>query len=112
LAAEQAGSALLGYATLDFEDACDGWGVPELDGSYRTAVRSKVPALFISGTLDGRTPVSNAEEVRRGFPNSAHLIVDGASHGDDLFISTPAILSAIMSFARAPNRGTTTVLVQ
>jgi len=29
--------------------------------------------LFISGTLDGRTPVSNAETVRKGFPNGTHL---------------------------------------
>jgi pimeloyl-ACP methyl ester carboxylesterase len=104
LVAEQAGTAMLGYATLDFEDACDGWGVGRLESSYQTAVRSKVPALFISGSLDGRTPISNAEEVRSGFPNAAHLILEGASHGDDLFISSPAILEAVLSFARKPHR--------
>jgi pimeloyl-ACP methyl ester carboxylesterase len=75
LVAEQAGKAMLGYATLDFEDACDGWGVGRLDASYRTPVRSKIPALFISGSLDGRTPVSNAEEVRKGFTTSAHRAI-------------------------------------
>jgi pimeloyl-ACP methyl ester carboxylesterase len=98
----EAKTALLGYATLDFEEACDGWGVRSLPEAYRKPVKSTVPALFISGTLDGRTPVSNAEEAQKGFRNSAHLIVDGASHGDDLFISTPAILEAVLAFARRP----------
>jgi pimeloyl-ACP methyl ester carboxylesterase len=103
---------MLGYATLDFEDACDGWGVGRLDASYRTPVRSKTPALFISGSLDGRTPISNAEEVRNGFPNSAHLILEGASHGDDLFLSSPAILEAVLSFARNPDRAVRRVPIQ
>jgi pimeloyl-ACP methyl ester carboxylesterase len=75
-------------------------------------VRSKVPALFISGSLDGRTPISNAEEVRNGFANSAHLILEGASHGDDLFLSSPAILEAVLSFARNPDRVVRRVPVQ
>jgi pimeloyl-ACP methyl ester carboxylesterase len=98
----EAATALLGYATLDFVEACDGWGAPVLPARYRTPVKSTVPALFISGTLDGRTPVANADEVRRGFRNSAHLIVEGASHGDDLFLSSPAILESVLAFARKP----------
>lgn len=97
--------ALLGFATLDFAEACDGWGVKELDASFRTPVRSNVRALFISGTLDGRTPVRNAEEVRVGFPTSPHLVVEGASHGDDLFLATPAILDTVLRFLHAPARG-------
>jgi len=99
----EAATALLGYATLDFVEACDGWSAPVLPVRYRTPVTSTVPALFISGTLDGRTPVANADEVRRGFPNSAHLIVEGASHGDDLFLSSPAILESVLAFARTPH---------
>ena len=38
------------------------------------------PALFISGTLDTNTPPFQAEEVRWGFPNSAHLIVENGGH--------------------------------
>jgi pimeloyl-ACP methyl ester carboxylesterase len=94
----EAPTALLGYATLDFAEACDGWGVKELDASFRTPVRSNVPALFISGTLDGRTPARNAEEVRAGFPKSSHFIVPGASHGDDLFLAAPAILETVLRF--------------
>ena len=108
----EAKTALLGYATLDFEEACDGWDVRVLPDTYRKPVKSTVPALFISGTLDGRTPVANTEEVRKGFRNSAHLIVDGASHGDDLFISTPDILRAVLAFARSPYSAVTRARVQ
>jgi pimeloyl-ACP methyl ester carboxylesterase len=108
----QSRTALLGYATLDFAEACDGWGTNELDRSYRAPVKSKVPTMFISGSLDGRTPISNAEEVRKGFPNSSHLIVDGASHGDDLFISAPDILREVIAFAHTPNRATKRVDVR
>ena len=108
----EAETALLGYATLDFEEACGGWGVNLLPDTYRRPVKSDVPALFISGTLDGRTPVANAEEVRAGFRRSAHLIVEGASHGDDLFLSTPAILEGVLAFARKPHTSDTRVKVK
>src|SRR5205814_5984281 len=70
---------------LDFPipEVCSAWGVPELPPAERAIVHSNVPVLFISGTLDGRTPRGNAEEVRTGFPNSDHLLIDGAGHGND-----------------------------
>jgi hypothetical protein len=39
-----------------------------------------LPTLFVSGTLDPNAPSSQAEEVRRGFPNGVHLIVENAGH--------------------------------
>ena len=99
---EEAQTALLGRATLDFPEACAGWGVPEIDASYRAAVRSARPVLLISGTLDGRTPVRNAEEVKAGLSNAVHKIVDGASHGDDLFLFSPDLTRDILSFLRGP----------
>ena len=62
------------------------------------------PALFISGTLDIRTPPSNAEEVRQGFPNSHHLIIDGGAHDDDLILSSPVILETMLAFLRGESR--------
>jgi hypothetical protein len=53
---------------------------------------------MISGTLDMRTPVENAEEVSRGFPNGHHLVVEGAGHGDDLMMASPEIERSIVSF--------------
>ncbi|HJZ80103.1 MAG TPA: alpha/beta hydrolase [Pyrinomonadaceae bacterium] len=48
----------------------------------RPVAHSDVPALFISGTLDARTPISNAEEYRKGFPNSTHIVIENAVHSD------------------------------
>lgn len=55
-------------------------GVPLLREEFRAPVHSEIPALFISGTLDGRTPESNAEEVLGGFPNGVHLVIETAIH--------------------------------
>ena len=43
-----------------------------------------IPALFISGSLDSNTPPYQAEQVRWGFPNSVHLIVENAGHESTL----------------------------
>ena len=61
---------------------------------------ARIPVLFISGTFDVRTPVTNAEEVRRGFPNSEHLIIEGAVHSDPLFLSSPKIKDAMLAFMK------------
>jgi len=55
-------------------------GVTELDDAFRTPVQSDTPTLFCAGTLDGRTPVSNAEAALCGFPNGQLLVVEGMGH--------------------------------
>lgn len=59
-----------------------------------------LPVLFISGTLDARTPVSNAEEYRKGFANSTHIIIEGAVHSDPLFLSSPKIKDGMLEFLK------------
>lgn len=73
-------------------------GVPDLGETFRAPVRSEIPALFISGTLDGRTPVANAEQVLEGFPDGQHLIIENAGHSDDLFLSSPDIQEVMEAF--------------
>ena len=51
-----------------------------LGQEFRTPIWSPVAALFLSGSLDSETPPSNAEEVRWGFPNSTHIIVEYGFH--------------------------------
>ena len=77
---------------------CDVWGVRELGPAFRQPVHSSVPVLFISGTLDLNTPLANARAVARGVTNARALIIDGASHGDALFLASPAILRAMHDF--------------
>jgi pimeloyl-ACP methyl ester carboxylesterase len=81
-----------------FPDVCDAWGNPDLDDDFRAPVHADLPTLFIAGTLDGRTPVSNAEEVMAGFPNSSLIVVDGGTHSSVDLASTPAVNTAIRDF--------------
>ncbi len=83
-----------------FPGICTAWKVPDLGDAFRANVRTDVPALFISGTLDGRTPPSNAEELLPGFSNAAHLVIEGAGHSDPLFLSSPEIAETMLAFLR------------
>jgi pimeloyl-ACP methyl ester carboxylesterase len=94
----EAGETLLGDAiNFPFPEGCDVWGNPDLGDSYRSQVSSPVPTLLISGTLDGYTPVSNAEEVAKGLSNSVHVIIDGGGH-EDLLVGTQKAKEVILEF--------------
>jgi hypothetical protein len=99
--AQESKTTLLGnILDFPFPDVCEAWGNPDLGDKFRAPVKTKIPALFISGTLDVRTPPSNAEEVRRGFANSEHLIIEGAVHSDPLFLSSPRIKDVMLEFMK------------
>jgi len=74
--------------------------VPDAGEGFRAPLRSNVPALLISGTLDGRTRPRQAEEFRMTMPNAEHLVLIGAGHSDPLFLSSPKILEAMKAFLR------------
>ena len=80
-------------------EICSVWGTRDLGATFRSSVKSNVPALFISGNLDVNAPVTSTEEIRKGFPNSAHLIVENAGH-EDLFINSPKELEAMLAFLK------------
>jgi pimeloyl-ACP methyl ester carboxylesterase len=92
-----------------FPDICAEWNMPDLGDEFRSPVKADVPVLFISGTLDARTPVSNAEEYRAGFPNSTHVIIEGAVHSDPLFLSSPQIKDAMLEFMKGSPVTTTKI---
>jgi pimeloyl-ACP methyl ester carboxylesterase len=100
-------------ASIDFPfpEICAGWPSVDLGERFRAPVVSRVPVLFISGTLDARTPPSNAEEVARGFPAAVHLVVDGAAHSDPLFLSSPAIKDVMLEFLSGRRPSTTRLVV-
>lgn len=83
-----------------YPEICSSIENANLSNKFRKPVKSKVPTLFISGTLDGRTPVSNAEIAKKGFKNSTHLIIDGAGHSDPLFLSSPKIKDTMLEFMK------------
>jgi pimeloyl-ACP methyl ester carboxylesterase len=97
----EAATALLGdLANTPLRAACSAWIAPPLGDDFRDAVESDVVTLFISGTLDARTPLENAEEVMAGFQNATHLVIEGAAHDEDLLISSPRIAELIVAFLR------------
>lgn len=67
------------------------WGAIDLGPTFRAPFSSDSPVLFVSGTLDGRTPYSNVVEIEDGFPKSQHFIVDGASHPWGDFLREPMV---------------------
>jgi pimeloyl-ACP methyl ester carboxylesterase len=94
----ESGGAILGAAIdFPFPAICEGMNLPRLGDEFRAPLRSSLPTLFISGEMDGRTPVSNAEEVASGFPNHQHLIVANAGHG---IIGYPELTPAVIAFLR------------
>lgn len=99
LAEAQARESLFGDAlNFPFPALGDGLGLVDLGDAFRGPLRSDVPVLFISGTLDGRTPPANAEALRPGFSDSRTLRVRGASHDNELWLGNPAIAAGITEF--------------
>ncbi|HWT03979.1 MAG TPA: alpha/beta hydrolase [Pyrinomonadaceae bacterium] len=81
LAQKERPRALFGNVNLQWEtNICQAVGVFGDGSASRPRLWSTVPALFVSGTLDANTPPFQAEELRWGFPNSAHLIVENGGH--------------------------------
>jgi len=100
IAREAKDTLLEDLSNFPFPGVCEEWNAPDLGDEFRSPLKSNVPVLFISGTLDARTPVSNAEEYLKGFTNGTHLIIDGAVHSDPLFLSSPKIKDGMMEFMR------------
>ena len=77
----EARTALMNNVNLQWSpDICRLTGSANLGSNFRSRIRSTLPTLFVSGTLDPNAPPSQAEEVRRGFPNGVDLIVENAGH--------------------------------
>ncbi|HET6347841.1 MAG TPA: alpha/beta hydrolase [Candidatus Krumholzibacteria bacterium] len=79
----EAKATLLGN-TIDFPcpDVCDALGCPDLGDEFRGPLHGDMPVLFITGTLDCRTPAENVAELAPGFPSHRHLVVEDAGHSD------------------------------
>lgn len=91
--------SLFGVMTnFPFPQVCDAIKVPPLPETFRSPIVSTVPVLFISGSLDSNTPPYQAEQVRWGFPNSVHLIVENAGHESTLPLGE--VQKAMVDFLR------------
>lgn len=82
--AEEPASIFGVMTNFPFPEVCAAAGLEPLGSGFHEPVRSDVPTLFVSGTLDSNTPPSQAEAIMRGFSSSSHLIVEGAGHESTL----------------------------
>lgn len=97
----EARTTLLGdVVNLPYPELGAALGVEPLGASFRRPLLASTPALLISGTLDGRTPPTNASEVLVGLDRGVHLVIEGAGHGDGLFLAHPQIGAALEAFFR------------
>ncbi len=77
------------------------WPAPDLGREFRSPLISNIRTLFMSGTLDFNTPPHQAEEVRWGFSNSSHIIVNNAGH--EQILTHPEAGPAIIRFLKGEN---------
>jgi pimeloyl-ACP methyl ester carboxylesterase len=99
LVAEQAKTSLLGDALNYPMPHIDGaLGVPDLGESFRSPVRSDVPTLFLSGTLDGRTYPESAVQIASRFSRGTRVTVVNGGH--NLFEADPAIGDVVVTFMK------------
>lgn len=68
----------------------------DLGDDFRAPFKSNIPALFISGTLDGRTYPDEAAEETKGFANRRRLVV--ANGGHNIYEADTRIADAVVSF--------------
>lgn len=82
LAEAQASLSVFGDAPFIHLDPrlCDAVGGASPQGDSLLPVRSSVPTLLVSGTLDSNTPASQSEEIRWGLSNGESLRVDNGFH--------------------------------
>lgn len=77
--------------------------VPDLGEAFRAPFKTDVRALFLTGTLDGRTFPEGHAEVMAQFDHAQQLIIENAGH--DLFMVAPEVTTAIRAFLTSGEAG-------
>lgn len=101
---------LLGEVTnFPFPNICEAWNVEKLPEHFRAPLNSKLPVLFISGSLDGRTPYENVTEIRQGFPNCSIIIIEQMGHNTNgLFLQVEEVMKEVEAFLNGQFTGEAT----
>ncbi|MEM8901701.1 MAG: alpha/beta fold hydrolase, partial [Bacteroidota bacterium] len=71
---QEAEASLFGNAVnFPFSAAKDHWVENEMSVDPTLPIQSDIPTLFISGTLDARTPPAQVNETMKGFSDAYHI---------------------------------------
>ena len=68
----------------------------DLGDDFRSPLKTDVPTLFVSGDLDNNTQPFQAEEIRKTFKTSTHIIIGNAGHESTLIV--PQVQQAVVDF--------------
>ena len=78
---KEAQTALLGdIVNFPISQMGDVFGNPDLGDDCRSQIKTDVTTLFVSGVLDNNTQPFQADDVRKTFKNSTHIVIDNAGH--------------------------------
>ena len=96
---KEAPTALLGdIVNFPISQMGDVFGNPDLGDEYRSQIKTDVPTLFVSGVLDNNTQPFQADEVRKTFKNSTHIVIDNAGH--ESMLTEPQVQQTMVQFLR------------
>jgi pimeloyl-ACP methyl ester carboxylesterase len=68
------------YRLRQQQAACKFWPIAKLPKGYRKPVESSAPTLFVTGDLDGGTPLWFTDRVAQGFSNHVTVVIHGQGH--------------------------------
>jgi len=86
----------LGTAQLDgLKSICSIWPRGTVDSDFHSELHSNVPALLLSGGDDPVTPPADAEQAKRGFAHSIHVVIKGFGHGQ---LTAPCVDRVMATF--------------
>ena len=96
---KEAPAALLGdIVNFPISEMGDVFGNPDLGDEFRAPVKTNVPTLFVSGTLDNNTQPFQADEVRKTFKTSTHIVIENAGH--ESMLTDPQVQKTMVEFLR------------
>jgi pimeloyl-ACP methyl ester carboxylesterase len=96
---KEAPTALLGdIVNFPISEMGDVFGNPDLGDEFRAPIKTNVPTLFFSGTLDNNTQPFQADEVRRTFKTSTHIVIENAGH--ESMLTDPQVQKTMVDYLR------------
>jgi pimeloyl-ACP methyl ester carboxylesterase len=94
-------SVLINAVQMPFEhELCKAWNVPVGPASQRVKVRSTIPALVVSGAIDGKTGARYGRYTASLLPNSTYVRINGIGHW--VIAQSPCAQHIFQSFLSHP----------
>jgi len=98
----EAEGTFLGTYRLDQQTlACENWPRGPIDPEYRQPLKSDIPTLLLSGTVDPVTPPYMGDLVGEGLSKAVHLVFPNAAHG--VSVGRECAIRAVVSFVENMN---------